>query len=61
MGRLLQWEQFILEEGFLATERDLGGLGAVDNARGRLAAGRYAIAELFDFGDVSVMPAGDEV
>ena len=34
MGQgLFQGKQLVLEEGLLAAERDLGGLGAVDHAR----------------------------
>ena len=59
--RLFEGQLFVGQEGFLAAEGDLGGLGAVDNARGRLAAGRYAIAELFNLSDVCIVPTGDEV
>ena len=45
----------------LAAEGDLGGLGAVDNARSCLAAGCYAVAELFNLSDVCIVPTGDEV
>lgn len=59
--RLFEGQLFVGQEGFLAAEGDLGGLGAVDNARSCLAAGCYAVAEFLDLGDVSIVPTGDEV
>ena len=59
--RLFEGQLFVGQEGFLAAEGDLGGLGAVDNARSCLAAGCYAVAELFHLRVISVMPTGDEV
>ena len=58
---LFEGQLFVGQEGFLAAEGDLGGLGAVDNARSCLAAGCYAIAELFNLIDVCIVPTGDEV
>ena len=59
--RLFEGQLVVGQEGLLAAERDLGGLGAVDNTRSCLAAGCYAVAEFLDLGDVSIVPAGDEV
>ena len=59
--RLFEGQLLVGQEGLLAAECDLGGLGAVDHARSCLAAGCYAVAELFDLGDVSIVPACDEV
>lgn len=59
--RLFEGQLFVGQEGFLAAEGDLGGLSAVDNTRSCLAAGCYAVAEFLDFGDVSIVPTGDEV
>ena len=44
--RLFEGQLFVGQEGFLAAEGDLGGLGTVDNARSCLAAGCYAVAKL---------------
>ena len=59
--RLFESQLLVGQEGLLAAEGDLGGLGAVDNARSCLAAGCYAVAEFLDFGDVCIVPTGDEV
>ena len=59
--RLFEGQLFVGQEGFLAAEGDLGGLGAVDNARSCLAAGCYAVAEFLNLSDVCIVPTGDEV
>ena len=59
--RLFEGQLFVGQEGFLAAESDLGGLGAVDNARSCLAAGCYAVAEFLNLSDVCIVPARDEV
>ena len=59
--RLFEGQLVVGQEGLLAAEGDLGGLGAVDNTRSCLAAGCYAVAELLDLSDVCIVPAGDEV
>ena len=59
--RLFEGQLFVGQEGFLAAEGDLGGLGAVDNARSCLAAGCYAVAEFLNLSDVCIVPARDEV
>lgn len=41
--------------------RDIDCRAIVDHARSSLAAGCYAVAELLDLGDVSIVPACDEV
>ena len=45
---IIRGSAFVGQEGFLAAEGDLGGLGAVDNARSCLAAGCYAVAEFLN-------------
>ena len=59
--RLFEGQLLVGQEGFLAAEGDLGGLGAVDHARSCLAAGCYAVAEFLNLSDVCIVPTGDEV
>ena len=59
--RLFEGQLFVGQEGFLAAEGDLGGLGAVDHTRSCLAAGCYAVAEFLNLSDVCIVPTGDEV